>query len=317
MMKKLIYLIFVLSTSISQAEVVEGIIAVVNNEIVTVSDLKNFSSRIDKNGMLDERLTSIMPVDELKKDKSKQLDFLIIERILDSEVKKQNLNVTYDRVEQQVAEIASGNNMSKSELYAALKNQGVAVSEYQAFLKSSIERQSLFSNEIAAKVRIDDAEVYAEYMKLHPEIKTTVSETTLAHILFNPKKGGDEAALARAQAVLDKIQSAPFENLAEQYSEDPNFSSGGLLGTFKTGEFTKELEEVVGPLSLGDTAGPVKTKMGYHILKVTKKVLIEDPRFEKEKEKIRNRLFESAFKVQLKNWVLSKKEEAYIRINSL
>lgn len=301
----------------AHAEVVEGIVAVVNNEIVTYSDLKSFAKKVDKAGMLDERLLLLANQDTLKKDKKEQLNFLINERLLDHEVKKQNLTVTMERVEQQVAEIASNNNMSKQDLYATIKNQGMSISEYQQFIKNSIERQTLFSNEVAPRVRVSDEEIFAVFLKRHPEVKTTSTEFTIAHIYFNPKKGGPEAALARAQSVREKVSNQNFDSIAEQFSEDPNFSSGGLLGTFKAGEFIKELESTVASMAAGDTSDVVKSKSGFHILKVLKRTATEDPRFEKEKEKIRSELFETNFKVQFREWMATKKDEAYIRINNL
>jgi peptidyl-prolyl cis-trans isomerase SurA len=55
--------------------------------------------------------------------------------------------------------------------------------------------------------------------------------------------------------------------------------------------------------------------MGYHIVKLLNKKLTTDPKFEKEKEKIKATLFEQNFKRQMKNWIVSKRDEAFIRIN--
>jgi peptidyl-prolyl cis-trans isomerase SurA len=105
--------------------------------------------------------------------------------------------------------------------------------------------------------------------------------------------------------------------VAEQYSEDPNFSSGGLLGTFKSGEFMKEMEDAISDLNASQFSEVIKTKQGFHIVKILKKTVINDPLFEKEKEKIKNDLFELAFKKQFKLWIQSKREESYIQINQV
>jgi peptidyl-prolyl cis-trans isomerase SurA len=304
-----------LNSSPVRAEIADGIIAVVNTEIITYSDLKEFNHRLSKNSFLDERIVNTFDMEKVKKNKKDQLDYLITERLMDSEVKKQNLTVTMDKVEMQIGEVAQNNNISKADLYASLKTQGVNVSEYQAFIKQSLERQSLIANEVATKIKIPDEEIIDMFHKKHPQQKLSAYEYTLAHIFFNPKKGGLEAALQRAQNALEKIQSDSFDNVAEQYSEDPNFSSGGLLGTFKSGEFMKEMEDAISDLNASQFSEIIKSKQGYHIVKIIKKTVINDPLFEKEKEKIKNDLFESAFKKQFKMWIQTKREESYIQIN--
>lgn len=301
---------------LAQAEIVERIVAIVNSEIVSESDLRSFNKKIDKQGSLDDLLLFGRPQSVLKADKKAQLEYLINEKILDSEVKRLNLSVTSERVEQEIRDIAKRNGVSRAELLSAIKAQGLSVSEYQDFIKSRVERQSLIETEITSKIRVSDEDVAAQYSRQNPNLSLGVSEYTLAHILFLPKKGGPEAAKARALAVLGKLKSGEsFEVLAEQNSEDPNFTAGGLLGTFKAGEFSKDLEGAVASLDIGEYTDVVASRMGLHIIKVLSKKMISDPRFDKEKEKIRNELFEKAFQKHFKTWLDQKKEEAFIRIN--
>jgi len=301
----------------SSAEIVERIVAIVNNEIVLESDFKSLQHKLKTPAMIDEALLSNnKSIDALKNERRAQLDYLINEKIMESEVKRSNHSVTMERVDQEIKDMAKKNNVSVNEILAAFKAQGISTAEYQAFLKSKIEKQSLIEAEVIAKLRISDDDALAEYLKKNPERKSTVNEFTVAHIFFNPKKGGTEAALKRAQVTLQKLSAGEnFETLAEQNSEDPNFSSGGLLGTFKSGEFLPEVESSIQSLNAGQTTGIVKSRLGYHIVKLLNKKLTSDPKFEKEKEKIKALLFEQNFKRQMKNWLLSKREEAFIRIN--
>ena len=303
--------------AIASAEIAERIVAIINNEIVLESDFKTLQHKLKTPAMIDEALLSSgKTVDDLKKERKAQLDYLINEKIMESEVKRLNHSVTMERVDQEIKDMAKKNNVSVNEILAAFKAQGISTSEYQAFLKSKIEKQSLIEAEVIAKLRISDDDALAEYLKKNPERRSTVNEFTVAHIFFNPKKGGPEAALKRAESALQKLSAGEnFETLAEQNSEDPNFTSGGLLGTFKSGEFLPEVETSIQNLNAGQTTGVVKSRMGFHVVKLLNKKLTSDPNFEKEKEKIKASLFEQNFKRQMKNWILSKREEAFIRIN--
>lgn len=304
-------------TGFAAPERVEGIIAIVNSEIVTDSDVRAFQKKLKNNGIIDDILLMGKTADEVKGDRGAQLDYLINEKLLESEIKRLNLSVTVERVEQELRDIAKKNGIPRSELAGAIRAQGLVFSDYQDFIKSRIERQSLIEQEITSKIRVSDDDVLAEYTRQRPDSRSGIYEYTVAHILFNPRKGGGpQAAEARAQNVLKKLKGGEdFESLAEQNSEDPNFTNGGLLGTFKAGEFAPEMEQAVAKLNAGETTNIVKSRMGLHILKLIGKRVIADPQFEKEKEKIRNQLFEKSFQKQLRNWMEQKREESFVRIN--
>ncbi|HEX7674436.1 MAG TPA: peptidylprolyl isomerase [Bdellovibrio sp.] len=299
-----------------KAEVVEKTLAIVNSEIVLESDLKTLQKRMTKPGMVDDALLDGKSVDSLKGDRKAQLEYLINEKLIESEIKRLNLSVTNDRVESEFKDMAKRNNVSEAELESILKNQGISSQEYKVFLKSKIEKQSLMDQEIISKLRISDDDALNEYLKANPNSRPSIDEFSVAHIFFNPKKGSPEAAYKRAEAVLAKLRNGEsFETLAEQYSEDPNFTSGGALGTFKSGEFLPEIEEAISGLKVGETTGIVKSRLGFHIVKLTGKKLTTDPKFEKAKERIKGQLLEASFKRQLKLWLQNKREESFVRIN--
>jgi peptidyl-prolyl cis-trans isomerase SurA len=310
-------LLLLLSISVARAEVVDRIIALVNSEVVTESDLRAFNKKVGQNGMLDDLLLFGAGAESLQKSKQAQLNYVINEKLLESEIKKLNLSVTIEKVEQEIRDIAKRNRVSRAELLEAIKSQGMSASEYQDFIKNRIERQSLIEQEVSSKVRVSDEDALAKYMSDHPGSSEGIFEYTLSHILFNPKKGGLEKAKDRANLALSKlIAGENFDAVAEQFSEDPDFTSGGLLGSFKAGEFSKEMEVAVQNLKPGEVSNVVNSKGSLHILRLVSKKLISDPHFEKEKEKIRSSLFEVSFKKNFRVWLELKRDAAFVRINS-
>ncbi|MEZ0390990.1 MAG: peptidylprolyl isomerase [Pseudobdellovibrionaceae bacterium] len=315
-MKKTFFTLL-LAASVASAEIVDRVVAIVNTEIITLSELKSFEKKVSQNGMIDDLLLFGQKADSLKGNREAELNYLINEKLLDSEIKRLNLAVTIERVEQEIRDIAKKNGVSRADLMSAIKAQGMNPSDYQAFIKTRIERQSLIEQEITSKIRVSDEDVMAQYSRQYPNTAAGIYEYTLAHILFNPRKsGGPTAARERAQAALKKIRDGnAFETVAEQSSEDPNFSSGGALGTFKAGEFNQDLERAVQGLGAGEVSDIVQSKAGYHIVKVLNKKITTDSRYEQEKEKIRAQLFEKSFQKHFKNWIEGKREESFIRIN--
>lgn len=300
----------------SHAEIVEKTVAIVNSELVLESDFKDLEKRIPKQGMVDESLLNDKSASSLKGNRKAQLNYLIDEKILQSEIKRLNLTVTSDRVENELKEMARKNQVSESELAKVIQQQGVTMADYRRFLKDSIEKRSLMDAEIISKLRISDEDALNEYLKTNPNNRPSIDEFSVSHIFFNPKKGGAEASIKRAETVLGKLRSGEnFETLAQQSSEDPNFSAGGSLGTFKSGEFLPEIEEAISSLKVNETTPIVKSRMGFHIVKLTGKKLTVDPKFERAKDKIKAQLLEQSFKRQLKNWLQTKRDESFIRIN--
>lgn len=292
----------------------DGIMATVNSEPIFISDIEKLRLKLKKDGLVDESIAASMSISLASNKESELLNFLILEKVIESEVKKLNLTVTNDRVEQEIRETAKRNGMQRTDLLAAIKNQGLSEVDYKDMLKQKIERNSLFEQEIISKLRITDDEAFSEYVKINPKAKARSYEYKIQHIFFNPFKTNPDEALQRAAEAYKKLtaNTENFENLAKQVSEDKNFTDNGLLGTFKSGEFNADFETAIKNLDVGGHTKVIQSKTGFHILKLADKKIIPDPAFEREKEKIKSRLFDQNFKRQLKTWLESKKEDSSI-----
>jgi peptidyl-prolyl cis-trans isomerase SurA len=300
----------------ASAKVVDKIVAIVNDQIITLSDTEKFQVRLKNAGLVDEVLMMLGNPQTLQKDRNALLNEMIDEKVIDSEVKRKNMEVTIERVEEEIRNIARDNQISRNQLKEALGKQGVTMSQYQDFIKTSLERRTLIEREVKSKIRISDEDISSYYLSKKGPSGAQIFEYSLAHILFSPKNGGDDAALQRAKSVEEKLkQGQSFEKLAEQYSEDANFSKGGEMGTFRAGEMTKEIENAVKKTGPNETSPIVKTAQGYHIIKVLKRRLISDPKLEEEREALFRELSRDAFKRQFRLWLDQRRDEAFIRIN--
>lgn len=298
----------------AHAEVVDKIVAVVNDEIITKKDIEAFRKQLQKGKFVDELL--IKDKAAILKNEQALLQQIIDEKIIDSEVKRQELSVTVEKVDQEIRRIAERNRMTKQQMLDELKKQGVSVSEYQNFMKQRLERESLIQKAISSKIRISEEEIQNYYLSQFGNKNLSAYEFTISHILFRPKGGDKEGAKERAEAVLSKLKAGQnFETLASQHSEDPNFTQGGYLGTFKNGEFLKELEDAVAKINPGQYSEVVQSRLGYHIVKLINKNITKDPAYEAKKKEIQNILYEKAFSQQFRFWIEQRKAESFIRIN--
>lgn len=307
-----------LSSSIASAKVVERVVTVVNDRVILLSDLNNFRKKLTGDGLVDDSLLQMTDRAKLSKDSQALNNHLVDEALIDSEVKKRNLDITFERVEQEIRNILREKNITRNQLKEILAAKGTSMSEYQAFIKTSIERRSLVEREVSSRIKISDDDIAAYHLSTKGPRANQAYEYQLSHILFLPSNGGESAARGRAEKVGKKIaEGQAFDTLAEQNSEDPNFSQGGLLGTFRSGEMLKEIEDGVRNLKVGETSAPIKTRMGVHIIKVLKKTVTSDPELDEKRDQIRSLLFAEAFKRQFRSWLNQLRDAAFVRVNEV
>lgn len=311
-----LFILVTLIASIGMSEVVDRILAIVNNKIVTQSDLDSFQKRLKTKGLVDEALLNFYEIKKITADQTSILSYLIEERLIDSEVDRQGIVSPIEKVEAEIRNILSRSNTSREALRASLKGRGIAYSDYQDFIKTSLERQSLLQKEISSKIKISDDDIASAYIQTTKDSKALVFEYELSHILFNRTNGGPAEAMKRAQNVRGKLdRGSAFEALASQFSEDPEFSQGGLFGTVKVGEIVPQLEKALVGIRPGDVTGIVEMPDGYHIFKVIRRTLVASPDFERAKARIGDRLFAEAFRRQYFVWIESLRSTSYVKIN--
>lgn len=305
-MKFFVIILVIFFSLATFAETVEKIVAIVNDEIITLTDIKKYESRLKAKMQMDELVSQGASPKELLSDRKKLVGVLVDEKILDSEVKKQNLSVTVERVEKEIRNISKSNKMTRAQLKAALQNQGIDFAEYQNMIKTRLERQSLIEKNLTANIRVSDEEVRGHLGS--QSSPNEIAEYSISHILVKEKR--------RAESILKNLRAGKsFEELASDNSEDPNFQPGGKLGDLRQGEMLKEIEVAVKKMGVGETSGLVKTKLGYHILKLTNKKVISNPVAQEQIEKTRGMLSQKAFQRQFRIWLDQRKQEAFIRTN--
>lgn len=149
-----------------------------------------------------------------------------------------------------------------------LKDSGMT----EEFLKESLETEMLIEQFLAIKseeinkLEPSDAELKAIY----EDKKAIFDAVEASHILVEDEE--------LAKEIKDKLDNGvDFAKLAEEFSTCPSKEKGGDLGYFTKGEMVKEFSDIAFNMEIGQISDPVKTKFGYHIIKLTgKKLSYED-----------------------------------------
>jgi parvulin-like peptidyl-prolyl isomerase len=129
--------------------------------------------------------------------------------------------------------------------------------------------QLLLAEAASAAAVISDAEIAAYYEAHQPQLRAP--ESILLRQILVPTEN-------EARDVRRRLSKEPksFGMLAQARSRSPEASQGGLMGTFPRGQLPQELEAAAFALPAGETSEPVKTPLGYHVLRVEARAAARD-----------------------------------------
>jgi peptidyl-prolyl cis-trans isomerase SurA len=294
-------------------EVIEEIVAIVNDDIITRSE---FRAAYETNYQLIRAQFQGEEFNrELERMKKNLMDTLITDILLLQEANKlENINID-EQVRLFIDNIKKENNINSDEdLKRILKQQGISFEEWTRRLREGVMRDAVITSEVRRNIVIDEAEIVS-YHKLHPEEFTEPPEFKLKAITLTSGSGSDEGIEAKKQEINSKIAAGEdFGALASEYSEGPEKESNGDLGDFKKGNLAKELEEPVENLKQGEVTPWIQFRNAWYLLKLVEKKEARLKPFEEARNDIERRLLAEKGQVKLEEFMKELKEKSYIKI---
>ncbi|MBC8527733.1 MAG: peptidylprolyl isomerase [Candidatus Cloacimonetes bacterium] len=162
------------------------------------------------------------------------------------------------------------------------------------------------------KIKIDNTQI-REYYQRHKNNFIIPEEIRLYHILIS---GKDPYTFQKIDELSRRLyQNYDFCKLAKDYSDCPSSVKGGDLGYFPRGRILKELEKIAFTIPIGETAGPIKTRFGYHFIKLIDKRKARIPEFKEIKYALKKQLKKLMAELELLKFVRSRRSKAHITIH--
>ncbi|MBI5143667.1 MAG: peptidylprolyl isomerase [Candidatus Omnitrophica bacterium] len=291
-------------------EVVDKIVVIVNNEIITQREIDRVLMPIY------EQYRALYYGDELVKrlDEARQkvIEQLIEDRLILSEAKKLNIEIDEKDVEARIDEVKKRFS-SKEEFDQALSNQGLTLKDLTMRYREQMMTRRLIDQKVGSKVTVSPVEIN-HYYEEHINEYIQPEETALRNILIRPKGTiAPEKALDLAKEILRRLQEGgDFALLAKEYSGGPNANEGGLMGYVKKGDLLPEIENVVFNLKEGELSGIIQTSLGYHIFKVEEKRERKTLSLSEVRNDVEEAVFREKVKDRLKGWLEALRKNAYI-----
>jgi peptidyl-prolyl cis-trans isomerase SurA len=333
-------------SALASAQVVEQIVARVNNQIITSTEYQR-----SKDQLRDEvRQQDPSDADKVYADREKDVLRDLIDQQLLLE-KGKDLGITGD-TELIKKEDSMRKDMKLDSIEALEKEaqkQGISWEDFQQNLRNQIITQKVIGQEVGEHLSMSSEEEQKFYDEHRQEMQQPES-IRLSEILIapkpatpagsaandpNPQSGAatqsaenkpaaqppdDPAALdaakAKAEDLLKQIRGgASFEDIAKKYSDGPSAAEGGDLGVFTRGKLAKELEDKTFAMKAGDITDVIRTRQGYVILKVTDHQQAGIPPMKDPQvfQRIQDAIYYEKLQPALREYLTKLREEAYIK----
>ena len=247
------------------------IVAVVNQELVTASELETRLARVHQEAARSK--ATLPPADTLRRQ---VLDTLIDERVQLTHARENAPRVDEAEVDRAVVNVAVQNQLTPAQLRERLRREGVDYGRFRSNVRDQLITERVREREVIGRIRVSDAEVDAFLDKRRAE-SGAATEYNIAQVLVTVREGADVAEVAqrrqRADAAMARVRGGePFEVVARELSEDPNRAQGGVLGLRPADRLPDVFVEAVRGLKAGETAPALlRTGAGFHLLKLVDK----------------------------------------------
>ena len=307
-----------LSRGVARAELIEEIVAKVNEDIITKSDLES-----DEQATLQELYRQYSGKDLDQRVAQAKRDML--RHLIDSKVLIQRAGHLFDVAKMQEYFLESfkeqQNIKSDKELERLLTQQNMTLADFKARLVEQFAPQQVVKAEIVDRIAVSEKDERA-YYDAHTAEYTVPAQATVREIVVKSSALDRDAKRQAAEAVRARAAAAgaDFAAIAGEVSEAGTKTQGGLLGTVKRGDLAATLEQAAFTLPVGEVSPVIEADYGFHILKVDARTddglrPYDDVKAEIE-GKIRNERLETEYQTYMKKawaeatiWISPKYED--------
>jgi peptidyl-prolyl cis-trans isomerase SurA len=297
-----------------EAQVVDGIAAVVNGEVITYSQVRALSAPREK--LLRQQLTGEELNKKLLELRQLAVKDLIDRRLVIQAFKKESYeipdHIVDDRVHQIIRESFGGD---RNTFIKTLEAQNYTLGEFKRKEMEKIMVQAMRSHNVKMNSIISPPKV-EDYYKKHRAEFTSKEQIKLRMIMISGQKdtASAPAQKALAEEVLGKLASgAEFERTAQVYSEDSTRDNGGDWGWIERNTLAAPLEKFAFNMPVGRISNIIDYAGNYYILKVEDKHGGSTKSLAEMRSDIEKRLLEEEAQGLQERWIASLRAKAYIK----
>ena len=299
-------------------EMVDRVVAVIDNDIITLRELEAKAAPMLQNLQVEQPSANAAQQAEVLR---RVLDTEIGERVVAREIRanRERLAVSDKDVEHAIDEVMKMNHLNREQLQSYLYTQSLTWREYHDKLRTQLERARLFQTRVQGKVQIVPADVRRRCLE-RQRLADARPEICAAHILLRVAANSKASDVAAVRAQTERLRTellagADFTQLARAHSAD-TAAVDGSLGCFGRGEMLESFEAAAFALTIGDISVPVRTSHGYHLIRVSERRTVAASGCQKESDldPFRQELYQESMQRQEQLWVDDLRRKAFVEV---
>jgi peptidyl-prolyl cis-trans isomerase SurA len=305
------------ATAWAATEVLDRIVAVVNEDIILLSELNTrmrpYVQQIRNQGFDADKERQM-----LFKVREDLLNRLVDEKLTDQEIKRNGIQVDESEIDSTIERIKKSNFFTDEDLRRFLESEEMTMEQYREQIKEQVLRSRLVTYEVKSKIVITDEEIQA-YYDSHPELYGGKISYQLRNILIRvPDYATDEekqAVNARMQQLKSQVASgASFGELAKAHSQSPTAADGGYIGEFKRDMLSPQIQEALDGLTAGQTTDVLDTEQGLQLFFLDAINRSEGKPLDTVRAEIQQKLYTEVVDKKFISWLEELRSQSHIKI---
>jgi len=276
----------------------DRIIAVVNDDIITSSELKTADTKVFQ---------------------STSLSFLIEKKLQLQAAKKKGVSVTNAEVDEALDDIKKMNKFtSEEEMKEALLKEGISIEDYKKEITEQLIILKVVNREVKSKISISDKDI-ENYYQSHKGYFKIQESVRIGYVNVPVKSSDSEEEVQKALRIITTIlgdlnNNVSISELKRRYSDTRDINFVSDLGFVKKGDLMPELENPAFSLKEGEISDVIKTSTGFYIIKKIEVKKTEYKSIDEVKDNIRDAVFQEKSENSYKDWLYNLKTSSYISI---
>jgi len=312
-------IVFSGSVSAQEPELIDRIVAVVNNDIITLYDLNRAFKPYEEN-IKALRYPPEKERETLFQVRKDLLDQLIDGKLADQEIERAQISVSEGDIDSTIERLKETRSFTDEQLREGLSRQGMTMEEYRQEIKEQILRTKLVNREVKSKIVITSEDVKAYYDN-HRDQYAGKKGYYLFNIFVRLSAGAGtserENAMAEIRDVRARLnQGVPFEEMVNELKNSTSRVQGTDLGLYSLEELSEQLQEAVSKLKAGEYSETIDTEFGPQIVYVQKIQETTTKSFDEIEAEIEEILYNESVDNRYQDWLEDLRKRSWIKIIS-
>lgn len=291
-----------LSAPVWAASVADRIVAVVDDKVITQSDV-NEALREAAKARPNKPATS-----------QEVLESLINQKVMEGEMEREKIQVTDKEVEEALKNVAVRNQVSVEELKEKVVKEGLSLNEYKENLREELKRNAYMQKVVYPRVQVGDYDLQ-EYYKRHLAEFTGFEQIRFFEIFLTPESIGGEDLKSFSLKLYERLKKGlSFAEASKKYSRGAFADKGGDSGLLPTSDLRPDLLGVLDTLPVNTVSRPLPANGGVFIFKVIEKKNPKQLPFNEVKERVRQQYLDGRVQDETERTIMQARSRHFIEI---